>query len=144
MIACIEQPDDLRMKVMQAEREMLTLPQVEMRVVHHFSAGICARELHIPKGTLLTGAIHKFENMNMLSKGDILVLTEDGMKRVTAPATIVSPAGTKRIAYTIEDCIWTTLFATDETDVDKIVAHFTTNSETDYLAFRNQHLIEGE
>lgn len=129
--------------VFEAEQAMLQMPQVEMKVVHHFSPGIYARELHIPKDTILTGAIHKFANMNILSHGEISVLTEDGIKRVKAPFTIVSPPGTKRIAYAHEDCIWTTFFPTEETDPEKIIEQFTTNDDQEYLAFRETLKLKG-
>jgi hypothetical protein len=68
--------------------------------------------------------------LNILSKGEISVLTEDGIKRVSAPFHVVSPAGTKRIAYAHEDCVWTTIHGTEENDLEKIEAHFIAQSET--------------
>lgn len=129
-------PALLRAKVYQAEAVMKTLPQVEMPVTHHFSEGVYARELFIPKDTILTGKIHKFSQLNILSQGEISVLTEDGVKRVKAPFHIVSPPGTKRIAYAHEDCVWTTIHGTYEKDVDKIEEHFIAQSEAEYLQFR--------
>jgi hypothetical protein len=131
----VTSPEDMRLKVMQVEAMMLQMPQVEMPVKHHFSQGVYARELHIPKGTILTGKIHKFPQLNILSKGEISVLTEDGIKRVSAPFHVVSPAGTKRIAYAHEDCVWTTIHGTEENDLEKIEAHFIAQSETEYLEF---------
>lgn len=137
-----DQTDSLRARVLQFESEQIKKPQVELRVVHHFSHGVCARELHIPAGTDLTGAIHKFSNLNILSKGEMLVTTEKGIEHVKAPFTIVSPPGTKRAARTITDCIWTTVFGTNETDPEKVVDHFTTNSEQEYLAFSGTLILE--
>jgi len=54
-------------KVFAAEAFMKEQPQVELKVVHHFSKGVYARELHIPAGVILTGEIHKFKNLNILS-----------------------------------------------------------------------------
>lgn len=126
----------LRAKVFQAEAVMKTLPQVEMPVTHHFAEGVYGRELFIPKDTILTGKIHKFSQLNILSKGEISVLTEEGVKRVKAPFHIVSPPGTKRIAYAHEDCVWTTVHGTHEQDLDKIEEHFIAQTETEYLQFR--------
>lgn len=138
-------PDDLavtRCIVFELEKKMLQLPQVEMETRHHFSKGVYARELHIPKDTILTGAIHKHQNLNILSQGEISVLTEDGVKRIKAPFTVVSPAGIKRIAYAHEDCVWTTIFPTDETDAETIVDLFTTNDDMEFLELQKQ--LEGE
>jgi hypothetical protein len=136
--------DQLRARVLDIEAQMLELPQLELLTIHHFAPGIYARELHIPAGTTLTGAIHKFENMNILSAGDITVVTESGPVRLQAPCTIVSPPGTKRIAFAHTDTVWITLFGTDERDPEKIIAQFTTRSDQDYLAFRESLELEGE
>lgn len=133
-----------RAKVATIEQELLRHPQVELRVEHYFSPGVYARELHIPKGTILTGRVHKFENMNILSQGEMSVMTERGMQRVKAPFTVISPPGTKRIAYAHEDCVWTTILGTDELDSEKIELQFTTNDEAEYLAFRKTLNLEGK
>ena len=126
---------DTRDKVFALEALMKEQPQLELKVVHHFSHGVYARELHIPKDTLLTGEIHKCENLNILSQGEISVLTQNGMERVKAPFTIVSSPGTKRIAYTHEDCVWTTIHGTFERDLKKIETIFIAKSEQEYLEF---------
>lgn len=127
-----------REKVTALEAMMKEQPQLDLKVVNHFSYGVYARELHIPAGTLLTGEIHRLENLNILSKGDISVMTEDGVKRVQAPFTIVSPPGTKRIAFAHTDCIWTTIHGTFEKDVDKIKQFFIATSEQEYLDYCGQ------
>lgn len=124
-----------RERVFAMEREMLKHEQLDLPVKHHFSQGVYARELFIPKGTLLTGKIHKYAQLNILSQGELSVLTEEGIVRVKAPFTVVSPPGTKRIAYAHEDSVWTTVHGTDETDLDKIEAHYIAETDADYAAF---------
>ena len=131
-----------REKVLALEAEMKLMPQVELKVMHHFSPGVYARELHIPAGVMLTGKIHKYAQLNILSAGEISVLTENGVKRVSAPFTIVSPAGTKRIAIAHTDCVWTTIHGTEETDVELIEKHFTVDSEEEYLTFCNADQLQ--
>ena len=92
-------------KIQALETAMREMPQEEIPVKHYFSEGVYAREIFIKKGTVLTGHIHKYSQLNILSKGEISVSTEEGIKRISAPFTIVSPAGTKRVAYAHEDCI---------------------------------------
>ncbi len=125
----------LMRRVEAFEDQIRKLPEVELKVVHRFSDGVYARELHIPKGTVLTGHIHKYTNLNIMSKGDLSIRMEDGVKRVKAPFTVVSPPGTKRIAYAHEDTIWTTIHGTDETDIDAIEDHFIAHSCDEYEAF---------
>jgi hypothetical protein len=140
-IAPIEQLSD-RDKVWLIEAEMLKREQVEIPVRHYFSPGVYAREITIPADTLLTGRIHKYQQLNILSGGEISVLTDEGMKRVGAPFTVVSPPGTKRIAYAHTECTWTTILATEETDPDKIEALFTVTTEQEFLEFvQAQQLI---
>jgi len=131
-----------RDKVFAAEAFLKEQPQVELKVVHHFSKGVYARELHIPAGIILTGEIHKFTNLNILSKGKIQVLIGETVQEIEAPHTVVSPAGTKRIAYTLTDCIWTTIHGTDETDVGKIKEIFIAQSEDDWLEFSNANQLK--
>ena len=133
-----------RAEVFAFEREQMKKPQIELRVVIHRSPGIHARELHIPAGTDITGAVHKYENLNILSAGEMLVTTENGMEHVKAPFTCVSPPGTKRAARTLTDCVWTTILGTDETDPEKVSELFTTNDEQEYLAFAGILNIEGK
>lgn len=127
---------DTRVKIESMESFMRTQVPVEIPERDYFAHKTYAREITIPKDTILTGKIHNYSQINILSKGDISVLTEDGVKRMQAPFTIVSPPGTKRIAYAHEECVWTTLHGTDETDVAKIEAEFISQSNDQYLAFK--------
>ena len=122
----------VRERIAYLEGEMRKCPQVEIPPKHYFAKGLYAREITIPKGTLLTGKIHKTEHLNIISKGDISVLTEDGPKRVQAPFTMVSRPGTKRVGYAHEETVWTTIHATTETDLEKLEADLIA---TDYEAF---------
>ena len=129
------EPLTTRDKVHIIEAEMFKHEQLELPVNHHFSQGVYARELFIPKGTLLTGQIHKFEQLNIMSKGEMSVLVDGVIKRVRAPFTVVSPPGTKRIAYAHEDTVWTTVHGTELRDLGEIESHFIAKSEADWLDF---------
>ena len=61
---------------------MLQLPQAELPLKHHFSKGVYTREMYAPKGTLILGRIHKYETVNILVKGKILILSEEGYKEL--------------------------------------------------------------
>ncbi len=110
----------VRDKILILEAEMKKCDQVEIKPVHYFAKGLYAREIFIPKGVLLTGKIHRTEHLNIISKGDISVVTETGTKRIKAPFTMVSQPGTKRVGYAHEDTVWTTIHNIDETDLEKI------------------------
>lgn len=142
MIAEINPCDDMRARVFAMEREQAKKPQVALRVVIHRAPGIHARELHIPADTDITGRVHKFENLNILSQGEMLVTTENGLEHVKAPFACVSPPGTKRAARTLTDCVWTTILGTDEQDPDRVQEIFTTNSEVEYLALAHEQKMK--
>ncbi len=109
-----------RAKIASIEAYLKSLPdQLDLPPVHHFSKGLYARELFIPKHTIIVGKIHKYENLNTMM-GDISVLTEDGIKRLTGLHTFTSPPGVKRVGWTHEDTTWICYHATEETDLDKL------------------------
>jgi hypothetical protein len=88
-------------------------------VKHYFSPkdekyGCCtyAREMLIPKGTLIIGKIHRHQHLNIISKGKVVVYTEFGEKHMEGPITFVSEIGLKRSVYAVEDTLWTTIHLT--------------------------------
>jgi len=87
---------------------------------HSFADGCYIREIFNPKGELLVTKIHKVSHPFFLMKGDMTILMEDGIKRIKAPHYGITPAGTKRIIYCHEDCVFVTVHATELTDIAKI------------------------
>jgi hypothetical protein len=108
---------------------------------HVFAPGAYAREIFIPKHTLVVGKIHKHSHLNMLMKGKVSVLTEEGPKILEAPMTMVSPAGTKRVVFTHEDTVWTTVHLTNETDVEKIETEIIAKDYDELDQLAQQELI---
>lgn len=88
---------------------------------HSFAPGVYVREIFIPKGSILTGKIHRHAHPNFLMKGEVIVVTEyKGREHLKAPMSMISQAGTKRAIIALEDTIWITVHVTDETDLKKI------------------------
>lgn len=82
----------------------------ELPLTHRFSDGMYTREIFIPKGTLLTGKIHKHDHPNFLMSGEVLVVTESAGKEILkGPLTMISPPGTKRALYAMTDVTWVTV-----------------------------------
>lgn len=106
-----------RQAIETLESHMVGFPQVEIPVQHRFAQGMYVREITIPKDTLMTGKVHLFEHVSIMLSGDMTVLTETGMQRITGHNVFVSPPGTKRVGYAHEETKWLTVHATDETDV---------------------------
>lgn len=136
-----------REKVIRAEEFMRAHgTPVEIPVHHHFAnrgtqRGAYGREIFIPKGTLLTGEIHKYEQLNVMLEGDISVLTEMGIVRLDYPAVIVSPPGTKRIAYAHANTRWLTVHATENADLKLIEAECIAKTEEEFQAFLDEQRL---
>lgn len=124
-----------REKVWQLEALIQQLPQCVIGIEHYFADGVYGREMRAPAGAVVTGKIHKYSQINILSAGTMSVVLGDETREVSAPFTIVAPAGAKRAFFCHTDCVWTTILGTHEQDPDKIEAEFTTNSEQEFLEF---------
>lgn len=141
----------LRDDVFAIEKEMKEFPvpdlanlnesqyyQLQLPVTYHHGGGVFTGELFIPKDAIVVGKIHKFENLNVMTKGEISVLVGDKIKRVKAPYVVVSAPGTKRIAYAHEDTIWMTFHATNEIDPNEVEKIFIAQSEQEFLEHLGQ------
>lgn len=103
------------------EVALAKLPRVEMPVTHRFTKGMYIREIQIPAETMLTSMTHKTEHPFVLSKGKIMVTSDnEGSVIYEAPYTGITKAGTRRALHALTDVVWTTFHVTDETDVEKI------------------------
>lgn len=108
------------------ESKIKDMDQVDIKTVHHFSNGVYAREITIPAGVVLTGKTHKEEHINIISKGTIRVMTENGLIEVSAPCTIISKPGVKRLGYAITETVWTTIHPNPDNieDLEKLEGIF--------------------
>lgn len=112
----------IREKIARLESVLSEMEQIDLPLKHTFTTGIYAREIFIPKGSVVVGKIHRHNHLNFISSGDVTVLTKDGLKRIVGPCTMISTSGTKRALYAHEDTIWTTIHANpnEERDIEKL------------------------
>ena len=127
--------DEFRRGISNLENYLLTLDHahVEPEVEHYFADGMYGRKMTIAKDVVIVGKIHKHSHINVISKGIIDVVTEFDIVRYEAPITFVSKPLTKRLVRAIEDTVWTTVHATNETDLGKIEAEVIAESYTGLL-----------
>ena len=128
-------------KVIRLQAQMLALPQEPVASVFAHGGGIAAKAVLMRSGTMAIGAMHRFENMSLMTRGDISVATESGVVRHTvtdAPILIISPPGTKRAAYVHADTYWVSLHATDKSTVEEVEAEFIVSDETEFLKLMGQ------
>jgi hypothetical protein len=132
--------------IMGLQQALSALPQSDFPLIHHWADNSYGREIFIRKGSLLVGKIHKHSHLNIISMGDVTVVTEFGLERMKAPKTFVSLPGTKRALYAHEDTIWTTVHVTDKKTVEEAEEELIAKdyAEYDKLAFeRNLSLALG-
>ena len=106
--------------IFKAQDLMLQMPQAEKVVTDHFADGLYARELFIPAGVCLVGALHKTNHIFTVSQGECYAVTHEGKEHMIAPYTGQTRPGMKRVIYAVTDTVWTTYHPTDETDPEKI------------------------
>ena len=87
---------------------------------HSFADGIYIREMRMKQGQLGFSAIHKHSYGFFLLSGILASSKEDGVEEFIAPCYIISPRGTKRIVYAVEDCVITTVHANPTNTKDLI------------------------
>ena len=131
---------DMIEKLFVIEAVLLQMPQVEIPLRHCFGNKVYVREMTAPKGSILIGKMHKYKQVNIVVKGDISVLTEDGWKRMKSGEMFESPAGIKRAGFTHEDTVWTTICGTEETDPDKALDELTIGSYQEFLQHKGDLL----
>lgn len=87
---------------------------VDCKLNHEFTPGVYSRTIYVPADTLITSMVHKEEHQYIISLGSAAVkIGEDQWNYVYAHHKGVTKAGTRRVFYTEEGCIWTTVHATN-------------------------------
>ena len=98
----------------------------ELSLEHFICNKTYTRQITLPKDIILTGKVHNFDHTSIISKGDVTIMTPEGVTRIKAPATWISKAGTKRLIYVHEETIWATIHQIEHTvveDLEKELVH---------------------
>jgi hypothetical protein len=105
-----------------------------LKITNYINGGVYAREMKAPAGIVITGKIHEHDHINILSEGEISVMTDDGMKRVKAPYTFESKAGIRRIGYTHSDITWTSIHSVINDNINEIEKELFTTPNIDWVS----------
>lgn len=129
-----------------AEQFMLSHEQADCPVVHHFGPGVYIRELRMKAGIFAIGHRQKHQHMNVLIKGRVLMLQNDGSTvEVSAPLTFVGEPG-RKMGYVLEDVVWQNIYATEVRDVITLEDMFLDKSmaweEADLLRAKAAHATQ--
>lgn len=133
--------EEIKRFLSSVETQMLKMPQCELPIKHYFSKGVYGREMTQSANSFVMGKIHKHSTMNVLSKGELSILSVDGIVRIKAPYTFVSSPGAKRLIYAHEESVFSNFHATEETDIEKIEEQFISKTYEEVVAL-NTNLKE--
>lgn len=89
-------------------------------IAHHFGGGAYIKETCIPAGCALAQHAHDHDHLSVLVSGEV-VLTVDGVSTVHAGPKVLTIEKNKiHTVYAIQDSIWLCVWATKETDPQKV------------------------
>jgi len=89
--------------------------------MRHFKCGnVYLREMTAQKDAIIVGKIHKKPQINIISKGAVVVYTDQGEDVIVAPSTFICPAGTRRAVVVLEEVVWATVHETESDDLGVI------------------------
>jgi hypothetical protein len=128
-------------KVQTLEKHFLREKQADCPVTHRFAPNIYIREVFIPAGTFSIGHYQTTEHLNIMLKGRVTMVNEDGSHtELSAPQTFVSKPG-RKIGYIHEDMVWQNVYSTNETEVEKLEEMFLQKSITWQESQKSQELL---
>ena len=82
-------------------------------VTHDFADGQYIRTIVMPKGLTGVSEIHAKNHPYFIMQGEVSVFSEKGIQRIKAPYHGITEAGTQRLLYIHEECIWITIHRSD-------------------------------
>jgi quercetin dioxygenase-like cupin family protein len=94
--------------------------EIDLGIKHHFSSGVYAKEMLIPKDHIVGTHSHTFDHLSLLASGKVILKTDDSEQSFTAPAVITIVKNKNHEIYAIEDSVWFCIHATNETDPSTI------------------------
>jgi quercetin dioxygenase-like cupin family protein len=90
-------------------------------IQHHFSEGLYAKQMALPKGHLACQHKHNYDHLSILAQGKVKVLFDnDIVETYTAPTCINIVKDVNHTILALEDSVWFCIHKTEETDVNKV------------------------
>ena len=113
------------------------MPQADCPVAHHFGPGIYIREVTLPAGIFAVGHAQRYEHLNIMLTGKVAIVDGDQVRVLEAPLIFTGKPG-RKVGYVLETCVWQNVYATNETDIDTLEAHYLDKSKT-WEAYDKEH-----
>lgn len=110
----------LRDRIAHFENLVKDHPQIDIPVKHKFIDGLYRREVTFPKDFVGSGKIHKVSHMDEMLTGEMLVATEEGVKHLVAPCSLITVPGKKKFGIALKETTWVTFHPTSCTTVEEV------------------------
>ena len=94
----------------------------DINTVHHFAAGVYAKEMHLPAGWMAGTHLHAYDHLSILAQGHVRVTCAGVATEYTAPACVLIKKGLEHRIEASTDSVWFCIHGTDETDPAKVDA----------------------
>ena len=112
-------------KLDEFQTAILGLPEgqkVMHPVTNHFGPNIYLREMVAKAGDVVVGRSHKEEHLFSLVSGQIIIVDEDGARTMLVAPVVYTAKKGRKIIYIIKDARFQNIWATPETNVEKLEA----------------------
>ena len=97
------------------------LERVDPEPTHYHTSELYGRRLTVPTGTVFTTKVHKSDHIAVCLRGHIIIMKEDGTRfEVKAPDVFITPKGTQRFIYVVDEVEWLTVHHCEEQDMDRV------------------------
>ena len=109
-------------------------------IKHAFTDGVYIRQMDMPKGNAVIGAIHKHLHVWFLLTGHVTVATEDTTEDYIAPCYVVSTPGVKRVILANEDSIFVNIHKnpSNTQDIDELEKEIVALNYEEYEEYINK------
>lgn len=123
-------------KLEEITREMLLVAQAECPVHRYFGPGVYIREVSMKAGTFAVGHRQKQPHLNILLTGSVAMIDIDGSVKIAAAPLIFNGTPGRKVGYVLQDMTWLNVYATTETDADKLDAMFVDKTSEEWVEHR--------
>jgi quercetin dioxygenase-like cupin family protein len=94
--------------------------EIDLGTIHHFSSGVYAKQMMLPKGYFALSHAHEYDHLSILASGKVVVKTNNTEETFTAPTCLTIKKHMNHSITALEDAHWFCIHATDETNPDKV------------------------
>tara|TARA_R100001463_G_scaffold33203_2_gene73950 strand:- start:1371 stop:1841 length:471 start_codon:yes stop_codon:yes gene_type:complete len=110
-------------------------------IKHAFTDGVYIRQMDMPKGNAVIGAIHKHLHVWFLLTGHVTIATEDETQDYIAPCYVISQPGAKRVIIANEDSTFVNIHKnpSNTQDLDKLEKEIVALNYEEYEEYINKN-----